>query len=188
MGRIRAKRPSPATVISIVALIFAVTGTAVAGVATISVLSKKEKKQTRNIAKKEINKAAPGLSVANAANAEKLGGQPPSGFLSANTVGVPIAGANVDDDGGGTVTTFFNRFGGAPTVTHTPDSGFYILSFPGLEGRVCDDNSVVLVSRNRGSDGFINRGCSGGNPTVRTRSPANAAEDAEFDIVIFVAG
>jgi hypothetical protein len=67
--RVSGRKPSPATVISIVALVFAVAGTAFAGVATISVLNKKEKKQTRNIAKKEIKKAAPGLSVANAANA-----------------------------------------------------------------------------------------------------------------------
>jgi len=70
MGRSNGKKPSPAIVISIVALVFAVAGTAVAGVATISVLSKKEKKQTRKIARNEINKAAPGLSVAHAANAE----------------------------------------------------------------------------------------------------------------------
>jgi hypothetical protein len=70
MGRrLGGKRPSPATVISIVALVFAVTGTAVASVATVSVLSKKEKKQTRNIADAEIGKAAPGLSVKHADSA-----------------------------------------------------------------------------------------------------------------------
>ena len=70
MERTRGRKPSPALVVSIIALIFALAGTSIAGVATISVLSKKEKKQTRNIAKDEINKAAPGLSVANAANAQ----------------------------------------------------------------------------------------------------------------------
>jgi hypothetical protein len=69
MGRIRGKKPSPAIVVSVVALVFAVAGTSVAGVATISVLNKKEKKQTRNIAKDEIRKSAPGLSVANATHA-----------------------------------------------------------------------------------------------------------------------
>jgi hypothetical protein len=70
MWRVRGKKPSPATVISIVSLLFAVTGTAVAGVATVSVLNKKEKKQTRKIARDEIKKAAPGLSVANAVSAQ----------------------------------------------------------------------------------------------------------------------
>jgi hypothetical protein len=70
MERTRGRKPSPALVVSIIALVFALAGTSIAGVATISVLSKKEKKQTRKIAKDEINKAAPGLSVANAANAQ----------------------------------------------------------------------------------------------------------------------
>jgi hypothetical protein len=70
MERLRGSKPSPAMVVSIIALVFALAGSAAAGVATISVLSKKEKKQTRNIAKDEINKAAPGLSVASAANAD----------------------------------------------------------------------------------------------------------------------
>ena len=70
MERLRGSKPSPAMVVSIIALVFALAGSAAAGVATISVLSKKEKKQTRNIAKDEIKKAAPGLSVANATNAQ----------------------------------------------------------------------------------------------------------------------
>jgi hypothetical protein len=83
MGRIKGRKPSPAMVISIVALMFAVAGTSVAAVATISVLSKKEKRQTRKIARDEIKKAAPGLSVAragNAGDAATLGGEPPSTF------------------------------------------------------------------------------------------------------------
>lgn len=92
MRKTRLNTPSPAMVVAIVALIFAVTGTAVAGVATISVLSKKEKTQTRNIAKNEINKAAPGLSVAkatnaqNATNAGQLGGQPASFYAPATAL------------------------------------------------------------------------------------------------------
>jgi hypothetical protein len=63
MGRVRGKKLSPAMVTSIVALVFAVAGTSVAAV---SALTKNEKKQVSKIAKKEIKKAAPGLSVANA--------------------------------------------------------------------------------------------------------------------------
>ena len=69
MERLRGSKPSPAMVVSIIALVFALAGSAAAGVATVSVLNKKEKKQTRNIARDEINKAAQGLSVANATNA-----------------------------------------------------------------------------------------------------------------------
>ena len=66
MERLRGRKPSPAMVVSIIALVFALAGSAAAGVATISALSKKEKKQTRNIADSEVNKLAPGLSVKSA--------------------------------------------------------------------------------------------------------------------------
>ncbi len=66
MERLRGRKPSPAMVVSIIALVFALAGSAAAGVATISALSKKEKKQTRKIADSEVNKLAPGLSVKSA--------------------------------------------------------------------------------------------------------------------------
>ena len=72
MERLRGRKPSPAMVVSIIALVFALAGSATAGVATISALSKKEKKQTRNIADGEINKLAPGLSVKSAGAAGTL--------------------------------------------------------------------------------------------------------------------
>jgi hypothetical protein len=67
------KRPaiSPAIVISIIALVFSVTGTALA---TVNVLSQKEKKQSRRIAKEVISKAAPGLSVNHASTANSATG------------------------------------------------------------------------------------------------------------------
>jgi hypothetical protein len=68
MGRFRDRRPSPALLVAIVALVFAVAGSSVAA---INSLTKKQKKQTANIARNEIAKAAPGLSVANAAHAQQ---------------------------------------------------------------------------------------------------------------------
>src|SRR5215211_2319231 len=62
-------RPSPALLVAVAALIAALAGTAVAEVATTARLDKKEKKQVRKIARKQINKLASGLSVANADNA-----------------------------------------------------------------------------------------------------------------------
>ena len=66
MERLKGRKPSPAMVVSIIALVFTLAGSAAASVATISALSKKEKKQTRNIADSEVNKLAPGLSVKSA--------------------------------------------------------------------------------------------------------------------------
>jgi hypothetical protein len=83
MERLRGRKPSPAMVVSIIALVFALAGSAAAGVATVSVLSKKEKKQTRTIARDEINKAAPGLSVGNAVNAQTANSAQSAGALAA---------------------------------------------------------------------------------------------------------
>jgi hypothetical protein len=73
MGRLKGKRPSPAMLVAIIALIFAVAGSSVAA---INSLTKKQKSQTRKIAQSEIAKAAPGLSVANAAHAQQADGVP----------------------------------------------------------------------------------------------------------------
>jgi hypothetical protein len=78
-------------VLSIIAVVFSLAGTGAASVATISALSKKEKKQTRNIADSEITKKAPGLSVA---NADKLGGQPASFYAPATTLRTALVAAN----------------------------------------------------------------------------------------------
>jgi hypothetical protein len=82
MERLRGRKPSPAMVVSIIALVFALAGSAAAGVATISKLSKKDKKQVRKIADGEINKLAPGLSVKSAGSAGALadGGLKQSAF------------------------------------------------------------------------------------------------------------
>lgn len=105
-------------------------------------------------------------------------------YLPAGTVGVPIAGANISSTG--EVRRFFNRSGGAPSVTHTVGTGSYTITFPGLEGKAFFDESIVLVSLNQSSPGEISRTSSGGNPTVLTYSSAGAGADHAFEIVIFV--
>jgi hypothetical protein len=110
--RWRGSRPSPALLVAVLALVAALAGSAVAEVATTSKLNKKEKKQVKKIARKQINKLAPGLSVANADNAtnadnadnaEQLGGLPPSAYLS-STLRVRIGGpVNVADGAGNAV-------------------------------------------------------------------------------------
>ena len=59
----RFKRPSPALVISIMALVAAIV------VPAYAALNKKDKKAVRNIANNEITKRAPGLAVASANSA-----------------------------------------------------------------------------------------------------------------------
>src|SRR5829696_3267247 len=67
----KGRRPSPAMIVAALALIVALAGTAMAAPTAIkSILNKKEKKQVKNIAKNQVNKLAPGLSVASAKNAD----------------------------------------------------------------------------------------------------------------------
>ncbi|MBK5111136.1 MAG: hypothetical protein JJE10_07200 [Thermoleophilia bacterium] len=77
MQRIKKAVPSPAMLVAVVALVAALGGGAVAGVAVTS-LNKKQGKKVRTIAKKQgkrqankqITKKAPGLSVASATTAD----------------------------------------------------------------------------------------------------------------------
>jgi hypothetical protein len=91
MRRIKSKigRPSPSMAVALAALIVALGGVAMAAPSAIqSVLNKKEKKQTKNIAKNQINKLAPGLSVARAAKADDanaLGGQTLANIVTARS-------------------------------------------------------------------------------------------------------
>jgi hypothetical protein len=75
--------PSPAMTVAGAALVIALAGTAMAAPTAIkSILNKQEKKQVKNIAKNQVNKLAPGLSVANAANATNA-----TNANNANTLG-----------------------------------------------------------------------------------------------------
>jgi hypothetical protein len=72
MRRIKGARPSAALIVAVIALVAALGGGAVAGVAVTS-LNKKDKKQVRKISKKEANKRIdkrePSLDVNSAKNA-----------------------------------------------------------------------------------------------------------------------
>lgn len=80
------RRPSPAMVVAIVALIAALGGTAIAGGAL-------NKKKVKNISNNQITQRAPGLSVSSAKSADNL--TDPSQEIQ--------AWASLDNDAGGTV-------------------------------------------------------------------------------------
>ena len=70
-------RPSPGTVLGLLALVVAVAGTAIAGpLATTSALNKKEKRVVRKVAKKQANRQitrrAPGLNVNSAKSTDEV--------------------------------------------------------------------------------------------------------------------
>ena len=111
MSGIMKRRPSPSMLVAGAALVVALAGTGIAGpLATKSALSKAEKKQTRKLAVAEINKAAPRLSVAKAANADTVDGanasdlRTSSAFNQNNDV-IPIPGGMDTVVASATITT-----------------------------------------------------------------------------------
>jgi hypothetical protein len=125
MRVISRSRPSPAFVVAVIALTAAFLGTAIAGPnATTSVSKKKTKKIAKtqvnklapDIANEEITARAPGLSVANAQNAENA------------VVGAPRAYAGIAANG--TLLPGYPARGiDNAQVTH-PDTGAYCFELP----------------------------------------------------------
>jgi hypothetical protein len=112
MRKVLKRRPSPSLIVSIVALVVALTGTAIAGVATVSKLSKSEKRKVRGLADQEIDAKAPGLSVKSAATAGDVSNQmwavvDSNGGLVRGTPG--ITGAARDLGGSGKYIVSTNR-------------------------------------------------------------------------------
>jgi hypothetical protein len=122
-------------------------------------------------------------NATNATNANTLGGIPATGFLrSTNEGGGALAGANVSSTG--TVTAYFNRFGGAPTLSHTPGTGDYLLTFPGLEGKLFN-TQVIHLATLLSLAGEIRVSSAGGNPFVTTTDSAGADADRSFFYVVY---
>jgi hypothetical protein len=90
-------RPSPAMIVAVVALSFALAGSAVAGTDALdkAINKSKVKKISKKQANKQINKKAPGLSVANAVNAENAVNA--TNAETANFANAPFAYAHVTE-------------------------------------------------------------------------------------------
>jgi len=98
--------------------------------------------------------------------------------LSTSARGVALAGAVIE--GNGTVDTYFNRFGGAPTVAHT-STGWYAITFPGMTAwYVATAPLVSLLGTS--TLGEITASTSGGQFYVVTANSAGAATDHYFTI------
>jgi len=163
MKRLGGKRPSAgsaALVISIMALVASLAGTGIAQDAVKSVLNKKEKKQTRKIAKSEVNKLAPGLSVANAGkvgNREIL-------YASVNGAGGLIggtAGTTSSREGVGIYNVVFPRALAGCALVGSPQSASQIL---------LDDADTAPGDATLG---------------VLTFGPAGALQDGRFDVIAY---
>jgi hypothetical protein len=101
--------------------------------------------------------------------------------IATETRGVALAGAVVTPSG--TVDTYFNRFGGAPTVSHTA-TGFYQISFPGLTAwYIATPPMVSLIGTS--SAGFVTASTSGGQFYVLTQNTSGVNADRYFSLISF---
>ena len=121
-----------------------------------------------------------------AINANLLGGLPGSLYQQRNAEGSALAGAVITSAGG--IASWFNAFGGAPTVTHT-STGVYDISFDGLN--VQDDNTVMLVTPNTPStDCTATNASNASNASttfivVETKDCDGTAADRGFHVIAF---
>ena len=135
------KRPSPAMVVAMVALCFAVVGTAVAQ----DPVAKITKSKVKSIAKKQINKAAAGLTVAKANEATNATNA--NTAASATTAGTAstVAYAMVNADGTLTDPSRTKNLTSA-NVSKSPTAGIYCfsnLTFAAKNAVATADNSGV---------------------------------------------
>jgi hypothetical protein len=101
--------------------------------------------------------------------------------LSTDARGVALAGAIVSPTG--TVETYFNRFGGPPTVAHTA-TGWYEVTFPGLTAwYIATPPVVTLIGTS--SAGLVSASTSGGKFYVVTSDAGGTASDRRFSLICF---
>jgi hypothetical protein len=150
----RMLRPSPALVIACVALFVAMGGVGYAA------LKGKDKKKVRNIADQEIAKQAPALSVANSANADKLGGTPAAGYQRFCSGGA-IKATVVVNTTGASETSFtnvpgFNCFQPGNLTSSVQlerlAQGQYFVRFVGNSGPNASGSAVATMV---GADGYV---------------------------------
>jgi hypothetical protein len=152
---LRGLRPSPALIVAFLAL-FAATG----GVG-YAALKGKDKAKVRGIADQEIAKQSRGLSVANAGNADKLGGTSASGYQRFCSGGAIKATAVVDTTGASN-TNFtdvpgFNCFQPGNLTSSVQierlAQGQYYIRFVGNSGPNASGSAVASMV---GADGYVN--------------------------------
>jgi hypothetical protein len=165
------RRPSPAMVVAIVALIAALGGTAI-GAAFVT------KKQSKKIAKNQVNKLAPGLSVASAKSADNA-----TNATSANSAkNVLFASVDYNDSTPAVVS-------GTPGIVGNGEAflGAPRLTFP----RDTTNCAVTASVASGGPDGMVRwsgpppQGVSDAtNVVVNIADPAGASVRLDYSIVV----
>jgi hypothetical protein len=121
-------------------------------------------------------------NATNAVNATNAQTAQTAESVATSARGVALAGVTSPGTGANpTVSTFFNRLGGAPTIVRT-SAGRYTVSFPGLSANVTTN---VIATGNGPNDDQVSITSSGGNLLVGVLNGAGTATDDFFSIVVF---
>jgi hypothetical protein len=166
------RRPSPAMVVAIVALIAALGGTAI-GAAFVT------KKQSKKIAANQVNKLAPGLSVKHADTAGSADSAKHADSATAADSAKKadnLLGARVASDG----SLEFAAQDGTSTESHTSGSGVYGVLFPR------DITNCAIVPGGQAGSREINAFHSGAanRVAVLTFNSSGASADAAFSVLV----
>jgi hypothetical protein len=102
--------------------------------------------------------------------------------VAADTRGAALAGVVVDPSG--TDATYFNRRGGAPTVTHTAP-GWYDIAFPGIDAWFIA--TLPIAAPMSSAAMLVSATTSGGHFMVTTHAPGGASADGWFTFTCFPA-
>jgi hypothetical protein len=138
MTRSKGRRPSPAMIVAATALIIALAGTAMAAPTAIkSILNKKEKKQTKNIANNRINALAPGLSVKHADTAGSAG--------SSDTAKRADVATNADAVGGQGLANIVTARSVSPGGPACDPTSTTLVNCASLDMTLPHDGRVLLV-------------------------------------------
>ena len=136
----RHKRPSPALVISILALVAAMV------VPAYAALNKKDKKTVRNIANTEITKRAPGLAVASANNANTANSANTAASASTAANGIDGVAGGITSNTGNDVLLFSLAEGSISVFCDDVVADFKYTNNSGAPAQVFDDGAFSALA------------------------------------------
>jgi hypothetical protein len=163
----RRRWPSPALIVSIVALVLALTGSAIAGQATISALTGSDKKKVKKIADKRITARAPNLSVKGAETANTANGVAGEFFAVVNPDGTLARGRGSVSSRRANLGQYYVAIG------RDPNPCFFVATLGGTPTADTSGQIAALMDPGATNEVF-----------VVTRDTAGATADRTFSLYV----
>jgi len=132
----------------------------------------------RRLAENQVVDAATAVTAESAETAETAATAEEALEVANDVAGVALAGVQFTSNG--TVTNWFNRFGGAPTVAN-PATGTYVITIPGLEGKL-GARALVLATDLEAPANIVRHFNSGSTNTVELRVVTDAGVAANSHV------